>query len=109
MIGSKKYIEYVNKHVVDSRINFNSYFMENDSQKSTIQFTITNLTSKKINHKLMKYFESHPIVNQALNAVNTGIPENLVKIHDRLYNLAHFDHPGGNMFIRVCCGKQGSG
>lgn len=46
-------------------------------------------------------FYKHPIVNKAINSLNTYIPNNCIGIHGKIYNIDNFNHPGGNTFIEI--------
>lgn len=46
-------------------------------------------------------YKLHPVVNKAFKNLNNNIPDNLVGIRGKLYNIDNFNHPGGNTFLEI--------
>tara|TARA_B100001093_G_scaffold189451_2_gene182019 strand:- start:5697 stop:6914 length:1218 start_codon:yes stop_codon:yes gene_type:complete len=46
-------------------------------------------------------YKNHPVVNKALKDLNKNIPDNLIGIRGKLYNIKNFNHPGGNTFLEI--------
>lgn len=55
----------------------------------------------------MHFYKKHPIVRKALEDLNCNIPHNAIGIRGRLYSITAlnnknlFNHPGGNVLIRI--------
>jgi fatty acid desaturase len=52
----------------------------------------------------MPVHDVHPVLRAALGRVCAPVPEGRVLIHGRLYDLRHFDHPGGRVWTHMCDG-----
>jgi len=52
----------------------------------------------------MPVHDVHPVLREALGRVSATVPDDRVRIHDRVYDLRHFDHPGGRAWTRLCSG-----
>lgn len=55
---------------------------------------------------MKKGWKSLPVVYKSLRELNEGIPENLIGIHGKLYDVKDFKHPGGNIFTHCALGTD---